>query len=137
MSDIWVLWHELCNPQNVCARADMVTAMLREAWTPDAQRQRSDSTAAARQLYMLRLDPDAAAGVQGMNLLDVLRGKYRSRVPGFAGTLADAHRPYWAAWDPCSSARSRCAYRSALAAAPGYTSALHQGQVAHTFFDTW
>lgn len=60
----------------------------------------------------MRLEPQAAVGMEGMTLMDILRGKYRSRIPDMNATLDQVERPYWAAWDPCSTVRSRRAFAS-------------------------
>lgn len=62
------------------------------------------------QPYAMRLEPQAAVGMEGMTLMDILRGRYRSRIPGMNVTLDHVQRPAWAAWDPCSTVRSRCGF---------------------------
>jgi hypothetical protein len=90
-------------------RADAMTDLLRHAWDPRRRPQEpGDEAEAPRAAYALQLDAGAAAGMAGMTLLDILTGKYQSRVPGMNVTQRNVSRPYWAAWDPCSKYRSRC-----------------------------
>ena len=88
-----------------------MTALLRQAWQAGDEA----DTGGARThpaLYRVQLNAKDVANMEGMTLWDMLSGKYQSRVPGMNGLALDVAPPRWAAWDPCSMNRSRCAFLS-------------------------